>query len=217
MTFPESGLRGRALRHRAGPTWAWPEHGGAVRLSERGTMPALERTSSRPSTPPSMAAKRSYWLLKSEPDVFSFDHLWKAKGRRTCWDGVRNYTARNFMRDEMKVGDGVLYYHSNADPPGVAGVAKVVKEGYPDPTQFDPKDAHFDPKADPQDPRWFMVDIKGLAKAATFVPLVDLKDNAKLVDMALVQRGQRLSVQPVMAREWHEVLRMAGLEDKIVL
>jgi predicted RNA-binding protein with PUA-like domain len=164
-----------------------------------------------------MAAKPRYWLLKSEPDAFSFDDLWKAKGRRTCWDGVRNYTARNTMRDDMKVGDGVLYYHSNADPPGVAGVAQVVKEGYPDHTQFDPKDGHFDPKADPESPRWYMVDIKGVKKAAAFVPLTDLKANAKLSGMALVQRGQRLSVQPVKAGEWREVLRMAGLEGKIAL
>ena len=164
-----------------------------------------------------MPAKRRYWLLKSEPDVFSFEHLWKAKGRRTCWDGVRNYTARNFMRDDMKVGDGVLYYHSNTDPPGVAGVAQVVKEGYPDHTQFDPQDKHFDPKADPENPRWMMVDIKAVKKAATYVPLADLKANAKLADMALVQRGQRLSVQPVTAAEWREVLRMAGLKGKVDL
>lgn len=164
-----------------------------------------------------MAPKRRYWLLKSEPHVFSFEHLWKAKGRRTCWDGVRNYTARNFMRDEMKVGDGVLYYHSNATPPGVAGVAQVVREGYPDHTQFDPNDGHFDPKADPDAPRWMMVDIKGIKKAASFVPLEELKANPKLAEMAVVQRGQRLSVQPVTAAEWREVLRMAGLKGKIDL
>ena len=93
---------------------------------------------------------KQYWLMKSEPDVFSFTDLLKAKGKRTCWDGVRNYQARNFMRDQMKKGDGVLFYHSNAKPPGIAGIAEVVKEGYPDHTQFDPKDSHFDPKSDPE-------------------------------------------------------------------
>ncbi len=162
-----------------------------------------------------MATKRSYWLLKSEPDLFSFEDLWNSKGRRTHWDGVRNYTARNFMRDEMKVGDGVLFYHSNAKPPGVAGVAEVVREGYPDFTQFDPEDAHFDPKADPDAPRWYMVDIRARAGARSFVPLADLKANPRLAKMALVQRGQRLSVQPVTPAEWREVLRMAGLKDPL--
>ena len=161
-----------------------------------------------------MPAKRRYWLMKSEPDVYSFDHLLKDKGKRTHWDGVRNYTARNFMRDDMKVGDGVLFYHSNAKPPGVAGIAKVVKEGYPDHTQFDPKDKHFDPKSNPDDPRWMMVDIQAVAAAPTFVTLDELKANAKLEEMAVVQRGQRLSVQPVTAAEWREVLKMAGLKGK---
>lgn len=164
-----------------------------------------------------MPQKRRYWLMKSEPDVYSFDDLWKDKGRRTCWDGVRNYRARNFMRDDMKVGDGVLYYHSNAKPPGIAGVAQVVKEGYPDHTQFDPKDSHFDPKSDPDDPRWIMVDIKGVKKAASYVTLDDLKANGKLAEMAVVQRGQRLSVQPVTAKEWREVLKMAGIGDAVDL
>lgn len=157
-----------------------------------------------------MPAQRNYWLVKSEPDVFSIDDLMKAKGRRTCWDGVRNYTARNFMRDEMKKGDGVLYYHSNAKPPGVAGIAEVVKEGYPDHTQFDPEDGHFDPKSDPENPRWFMVDVKGIEKFPDYVSLDDLKGNRKLEEMAVVQRGQRLSVQRVTAAEWREVLKMGG-------
>ncbi len=155
-----------------------------------------------------------YWLLKSEPDVFSFDHLWKAKGKRTLWDGVRNYTARNFLRDSMKKGDGVLFYHSNAKPPGVAGVAEVVREGYPDPTQFDPADSHHDPSSKPEDPRWYVVDIKAKRRLPRFVPLDELKAASKLKEMALVQRGQRLSVQPVRAAEWREVLRMGGLEPE---
>lgn len=161
-----------------------------------------------------MPAKRNYWLVKSEPDTFSIDDLFAAKGKRTCWDGVRNYTARNFMRDEMKKGDGVLFYHSNARPPGVVGSAEVVKEGYPDPTQFDPEDSHFDPKSDPDDPRWFMVDVRAVEKFPQPVPLDDLKANAKLAGMAVVQRGQRLSVQPVRADEWREVLRMGKSKQR---
>jgi len=154
--------------------------------------------------------KRRYWLMKSEPDVFSFEDLWKAKGRRTAWDGVRNYRARNFMRDDMQVGDGVLYYHSNADPPGVAGVAEVASHPYPDPTQFDPRSKYFDPKSSREEPRWQLVDVKAVAALPRFVPLEDLKQNARLARMGVVQRGNRLSVQPVTAAEWREVLRMGG-------
>ncbi|MFT5052881.1 MAG: putative RNA-binding protein with PUA-like domain [Chlamydiales bacterium] len=155
-----------------------------------------------------MADKRNYWLVKSEPDVFSIDDLIAAPGKRTCWDGVRNYTARNMMRDDLKKGDGVLYYHSRMDPPGVAGIAEVVREGYADHTQFDPANSHFDAKADPENPRWFMVDIRAVEKFDCHVPLADLKASKKLADMAVVQRGQRLSVQRVTAAEWREVLRM---------
>lgn len=152
----------------------------------------------------------SYWLMKSEPDVFSFDDLCSARGKRTCWDGVRNYQARNFLRDAMKKGDGVLFYHSSTKPAGVAGLAEVVKAGYPDPTQFDAHDAHHDPDSDPADPRWFMVDIRATKKLPTFVTLDALKANRKLARMAVIQRGQRLSVQPVTAAEWNEVKRMGG-------
>ncbi|MEM8710612.1 MAG: EVE domain-containing protein [Planctomycetota bacterium] len=150
--------------------------------------------------------------MKSEPDVYPYSMLVADKDSTTLWDGVRNYQARNMMRDDMKVGDLVLFYHSNAKPPGVAGVAEVVREGYPDPTQFDPKDAHFDPKADPENPRWYVVDIQARAELPTFVTLEDLKGNAKLEGMALLQRGQRLSVQPVSAAHFKEVLRMGGVK-----
>ena len=162
-----------------------------------------------------MPTRRRYWLLKSEPDVFSFDDLQEAPAKRTLWDGVRNYQARNFLRDEMRVGDGVLYYHSNADPPGVAGVARVAREGYPDPTQFDPSDAHFDPESDPDDPRWYVVDVEAVVPAGRFVTLADIRAQAELGDMALVQRGQRLSVQPVTPEEWRVVLRLMGVSGKV--
>ena len=154
----------------------------------------------------------SYWLFKCEPEVFSFDDLLASRGKRTLWDGVRNYQARNFLRDDVKKGDGVFFYHSNAKPPGVAGVCEVVKEGYPDPTQFDPKDSHFDAGSAPDDPRWYAVDVKAVEPLPSFVPIQDLKSNPKLAKMALVQRGQRLSIQRVSAAEWREVRRMGGLK-----
>ncbi len=157
-----------------------------------------------------MPPRKRYWLVKSEPDVFSFDDLWKAPKRTTHWDGVRNYQARNLLRDEMRVGDGVLYYHSNADPPGVAGVAQVARAGYPDPTQFDPADAHYDPGADPDEPRWFVVDVRAVQKLPRFVPLAELKAHPKLASMVVVQRASRLSVQPVTAEEWKSVLALGG-------
>jgi len=152
-----------------------------------------------------------HWLAKSEPRTYSFDDLWSTKGRRTHWDGIRNYQVRNFIRDEIKKGDLVLFYHSNAKPPGVAGIAEVVREAYPDHTQFDPADAHHDPKSDPDDPRWLMFDLKAKKRLPSFVSLPELKENPKLARMAVLQRGQRLSILPVTPAEWRQVLRMGGL------
>ena len=151
----------------------------------------------------------SYWLIKSEPSEFSFDDLWSAKGRRTCWDGVRNFQARNFMRDGMRKGDGVLFYHSNAEPSGVVGLAEVVREAYPDPTQFEAGHAHHDPKSDPADPRWCMVDVRATRRLPRVVTLAELKAHPRLAQMAVVQRGSRLSVTPVSAAHYQELLRMA--------
>lgn len=150
------------------------------------------------------------WLLKSEPSAYSIDEL--ARDGQTCWDGVRNYQARNIMRDAMQLGDKVLFYHSNATPPGVVGVAEVSREAYPDHTQFDPDSTYYDEKSDPDDPRWLMVDIRFVARFAEVVPLEALKSEPKLADMAVVQRGQRLSVQPVREPEFETVLTMAGLD-----
>lgn len=138
-----------------------------------------------------------FWLIKSEPSEFSIDDLVKSKNKTTCWDGVRNYQARNFIRDEMKLGDKVLFYHSNAEPNAVVGVCEVVREAYPDHTQFDSKHIHFDPKADKQNPTWFMVDVKLVKKFKRAVTLEEIKKNPKLAKMRLVQRGNRLSVLPV--------------------
>lgn len=148
-----------------------------------------------------------HWLMKSEPEVYSFDDL--VRDQQTHWEGVRNYTARNFMRDDMKKGDLVLFYHSNAKPPHVAGVARVVREAYPDPSQFDPKSDYYDEGSKKDDPRWLLVDVGPVEKLARTVPLDELKANKKLAKMGVVQKGQRLSVMPVSAAEFDEVLRMS--------
>jgi predicted RNA-binding protein with PUA-like domain len=155
-----------------------------------------------------MAKRKRYWLFKSEPDVYSIDDL--KRDRKTYWEGVRNYQARNLLRDDVQVGDEVLYYHSNARPMGVAGIAKVVKAGYPDPEQFDPDSKYHDAKSDPGDPRWYVVDIQFVRKFPEVVPLADLKAEAKLADMMVTQRGSRLSVQPVTKAEFDHVLKLAS-------
>lgn len=159
---------------------------------------------------PTKNAARKYWLLKSEPDCFSFDDLLAAPKRRTGWDGVRNFQARNSLRDEMAVGDGVLFYHSSASPAGIAGIARVVRAGYPDPTQFDPASDHFDARSRPAAPTWFQVDVEAVEKCPRFVTLDDLKQEPKLSAMKVLQRGQRLSVMPVAPAEWSVVLRLSG-------
>ncbi|QQS35205.1 MAG: EVE domain-containing protein [Ignavibacteriales bacterium] len=153
---------------------------------------------------------KKFWLVKSEPNIFSLDDLKKSKNQTTCWDGVRNYQARNFMRDEMKKGDQVLFYYSSTEPNAVVGICEVVKEGYPDHTQFDPKDDHFDPKADPKNPTWIMVDIKFVKEFKTHVTLDSIRSNPKLKNMRLIQRGNRLSVMPVEKLEFEEIVKMGS-------
>ena len=150
----------------------------------------------------------NHWLMKSELDVYPYPQL-VADGK-THWDGVRNYQARNMMRDAMKEGDLVLFYHSNTKPPHVAGIARIAREGYPDFTSWDPESNYFDEKYTPDNPRWFMVDIEPVMDIGT-VSLHDMKENPNLDGMALLQRGQRLSVQPVSAEHFDEVLSMAGV------
>jgi predicted RNA-binding protein with PUA-like domain len=152
-----------------------------------------------------------YWLMKSEPESFSFDDLWRAPKRTTCWDGVRNHQARNFMRDEMRVGDGVLFYHSSADPAGVAGIAEVSRGAYPDPTAFDASDAHYDPKSRADAPTWLMVDVRAVKRFPHFVTLDDLRAEPGLADMQALRRGNRLSITPVTPAEWALVCRLGGL------
>ena len=149
-------------------------------------------------------AKR-YWLMKSEEDVYSIRDL-EEEGT-TCWEGVRNYEARNIMRDQMKVGDGVLFYHSNANPPGVAGLARVAKTGYPDPFAFDKKNPYYDPKSDPDNPRWYMVDVEFVEAFPEVVSLEEVKNTPELSEMTLVKRA-RLSVQPVEKEEFALIRKM---------
>ena len=148
--------------------------------------------------------------MKSEPHVYSFEDL--VKDKTTHWDGVRNYQARNFMRDKMKLGDYVLFYHSNHKPPHIAGIARICKDGYPDFTAFDSENKYFDASSSPENPRWIMVDIEAIKALTSIVPLLDLKENPALDEMLVVQRGQRLSVQPVEKKHFDEVLRMSGTE-----
>ncbi len=152
-----------------------------------------------------------YWLMKSEPDVFGIDHLAKMPDRTEHWDGVRNYQARNMMRDEMKPGDPVFFYHSNCAEPGIVGIMEVVREGYPDHTAFDPEQKYYDPKSDPDNPRWFMVDVKYVRHLKRNISLRELKGLADgpLADMPLLRKGNRLSIMPVSARQWEFIL---GLE-----
>ncbi len=145
------------------------------------------------------------WLLKTEPDVFSFDDLLAAPARTTLWEGVRNYQARNFLR-AMRVGDEVLVYHSSTQPPGVAGTAKVGREAYPDPTQFDAQSSYFDPKATPDAPRWDAVDVQGVSALPRFVPLGELRAHPELQDLKLLQKGNRLSVMPLTEAEFRVIV-----------
>ena len=145
-----------------------------------------------------------YWLMKSEPDECSIDDVLAARGRVTPWSGVRNYQARNFMRDAMRVGDGVLFYHSSCEVPGIAGLAEVASAAYPDETQFDQKSPYYDPASKPESPRWFNVDVRALRKTR-LVPLSELREQKGLEDMRLLQPGNRLSITPVTAAEWRVI------------
>jgi predicted RNA-binding protein with PUA-like domain len=155
-------------------------------------------------------SKRRYWLVKSEPSVFSIDDLARAPRKTTCWDGVRNYQARNFMR-AMKRGDQVFFYHSNAEPPAIVGIAEIVREAYADPTALDPKDHHYDPKSKPDTPIWDMVDLRLVRKFHRPRSLDQLRGDRHLKGMELLRRGSRLSVQPVRPHEWNRIL---ALEDQ---
>ena len=151
----------------------------------------------------------NYWLFKSEPSSFSLDDLKNRPGRTEHWDGVRNYQARNYLRDQVKVGDLVLFYHSNIAEPAVVGIAEVVREGYPDFTAFDPQSKYFDPRSTPEKPAWYMVDVRFVRELPRPVTLSELKETPALSGMPLLNRS-RLSIQPVGKDQWDEILKMAG-------
>lgn len=151
-----------------------------------------------------------YWLMKSEPDVFGIDHLKARPQQIEAWDGVRNYQARNMMRDQMKKGDLVFFYHSSCDEPGIVGIMEIVKEGYPDPTALDPEAKYYDPKSEPDKPRWYLVDVKYKRKLKRNISLKELKEHGdELPDFPLLMKGNRLSIMPVSKEAWNYIL---GLE-----
>jgi predicted RNA-binding protein with PUA-like domain len=147
-----------------------------------------------------------YWLMKSEPDTYGIDDLKRFKVDH--WDGIRNYQARNFMRKDMKKGDKAFFYHSNCDEPGIVGIMEIAREAYPDHTAFDPKDKHFDDRSNPDNPRWFMVDVKFVRKLERNVTLKELKTYKSLAGMRLLKKGNRLSIMPVTKREWDFILKL---------
>lgn len=150
-----------------------------------------------------------YWLMKSEPDSFSIDDLASRPRQTEPWDGVRNYQARNMLRDDMKKGDQVFFYHSSCKEPGIVGIAEVVREGYPDHTAFDPEAKYYDPKSDPANPRWYMVDVRLKRKFEHPVTLQELKRHPQLADMPLLRKGNRLSIMPVDKKHWNFILKLA--------
>ena len=151
----------------------------------------------------------NYWLIKSEPDAFSIDDLKNSPGKKDHWDGIRNYQARNFMRDDMRKGDQVLFYHSNCKEPGIVGIAEIVSGAYPDHTAFDANGKYFEPKSDPENPRWLMVDVRYKRKTRRLISLAELKSYAdQLENFALVRRGNRLSIMPVSKAHWDFILSL---------
>jgi len=156
--------------------------------------------------------EKRFWLMKSEPGCFSFTDLCGLPGQTSPWDGVRNYQARNLLRDEVQVGDGVLFYHSNIVQPAIVGLARVVRAGYPDYTALDARSEHFDPKATPAKPIWFMVDVQAIAALPAPLTRDDLARHPLLCSMDVLKKGNRLSVQPVSAEQFAAVLQVAGLE-----
>ena len=157
----------------------------------------------------------NYWLIKSEPDAFSIDDLKNAPGKKDHWDGIRNYQARNFIRDEMKKGDLAFFYHSNCKPPGIVGICEVVSKAYPDHTAFDPNEKYFDPKSDPENPRWMMVDVKYRRKTRRMISLEEIKQHAeRLEGFPLIRKGNRLSIMPVSKDHWEFILDLEQANDR---
>ncbi|MGI8923003.1 MAG: EVE domain-containing protein [Fimbriimonadales bacterium] len=155
-------------------------------------------------------AERRYWLMKSEPDTYSYEDLEKEERGQGHWEGVRNFQARNFMKNDMKVGDRVLFYYSSCPEPGIAGIAEVASEAYPDHTQFDPKSHYYDPTAREEKPKWWMVDLRAIEKLPHYVSLKTMRETPELADMITLRKGNRLSITPVTESDWRTVLRLGG-------
>lgn len=155
-----------------------------------------------------------YWLFKSEPSCFSIDDLAKRPKKIAHWDGVRNYQVRNFLRDEIKAGDQAFFYHSSCTPPGIAGIMEIVRNGYPDHTAWDGNEEHFDPGSSPENPRWYMVDVKLIKKFSHFVTLEEIKKHPKLKKMLINRKGNRLSITPITPEEWNVIVEMGSAESK---
>ena len=174
---------------------------------------AVQRLSilSKPASPDSRTVK--YWLLKSEPDVYGIDDLARQRKKTDHWDGIRNYQARNFMRDEMKAGDRAFFYHSNCAQPGIVGIVTIARGGYPDHTAFDPEEKYYDSKSSPDAPRWYMVDVTLERKLDRVITLQELKQHRPLQNMRLLQRGNRLSIMPVTRREWDYILKLETAQE----
>ena len=153
-----------------------------------------------------MNAPMAYWLMKSEPDVYSIDDL--AKDGREMWDSIRNYQARNMMRDDMRIGDEIFFYHSNCKEPGIVGIMKVASEPYPDPIQFNKKSRYFDEKSSKDNPRWILVDVEFVRKLSRNITLTEIKAEKSLEDMTLTRRGNRLSIMPVEKKHWNKILKL---------
>ena len=153
----------------------------------------------------------NFWLMKTEPETFSIEDLKKRPNQQEHWDGVRNYQARNIMRDEMKVGDKAFFYHSNAKPPGIVGIVEIISESYPDHTALDPKSSYYDAKSTPDNPRWFMVDVKFKCQFKRMISLQEMKDNPALSGMGLLKKGNRLSVMPVSYHDWQIICDLANV------
>ncbi len=154
-----------------------------------------------------------HWLMKSEPDVYGIDHLAAQPDGRDHWDGIRNYQARNMVRDQMQVGDAVFFYHSNCKVPGIVGIMEIASEAYPDHTAFDPESKYYDPRSKPDQPQWMMVDVRLISKFPRTISLAEMRTHPELEDMVLLRRGNRLSITPVSPEHWDFILSRIGTAD----
>lgn len=152
----------------------------------------------------------NHWLFKSEPDTFGIDHLQQRPKQTEHWDGVRNYQARNMLRDQIKVGDKAFFYHSNCTPPGIVGIMEIVKSAYPDPSSWNPDSKYYDPKSSPENPRWFMVDVHFVKKFPRMITLDEIKNHPLLENIVVARRGNRLSITPVTEEEWNVILSLSS-------